>query len=76
MKPGAVLGLFTTASMIAVVNAVVGGTGVALLVHGAMDGALLWPAVLVGAVVFLGCMTVFLLYQNSRYLAARRGPNR
>lgn len=73
LKPGPLLGLFTTASMIAVVDAAVGGTGVTLLINAATNLPL-WPAVLAGTLVFLGGMTAFLGYQNSRYEAIRRPP--
>jgi hypothetical protein len=72
LKAGAVLGLFTIASMIAMVNAVVGGAGVGLLLYAMTDRSSLWPAISLGVVVFLVGMMAFLWYQDSRYKAARR----
>jgi hypothetical protein len=61
--------LFTIASMIATVNSVVGGTGVALLVvhvRGDADPGLAVPVVL-GVAAGLVVLAAFLVYQHRRY---------
>ena len=70
-RRGRFIGLFTIASMIAVVNAVVGGTGITLLVAhlsgGGQQGFIL--PIAVGGVVGLAFVAIFLLYQDRRYKA-------
>jgi hypothetical protein len=68
---GRFVGLFTIASMIAVVNAVVGGTGITLLVahlSGGFKQGFILP-IAIGALVGLAVVAVFLLYQDRRYKA-------
>jgi hypothetical protein len=67
-------GLFTIASMIAVVNSVVGGTGITLLVghlRGGFGQGFFLP-ITAGAVVGLALIAAFLRYQDRRYRAV--GP--
>jgi len=69
MRRGRFVGLFTIASMIAVVNAVVGGTGVTLLVahlQGGFTQGFLLP-IAVGVLIGLVLVVAFLIYQNRRY---------
>lgn len=63
------VGLFTTASMIAAVNSLVAGVGVALAIMWATTAAPTAVAVLAGLVVAIGVMAAFLLYQDRRYKA-------
>ena len=66
---GPIAELFTIASMIATVNSVVGGTGVApLVVHvrGGADPGLALPVVM-GVAAGLVALAVFLAYQHRRY---------
>jgi hypothetical protein len=68
-RRGKRVGLFTIASMIAVVNSVVGGTGITLLVahlQGGFGQGTLFP-VTVGALVGLVLTAAFLVYQDRRY---------
>lgn len=58
-------GLFTTASMIATMNSIVGGVGAALLVRLACASTI-WLWVAVGVLVFVACMLAFLRYQYAR----------
>jgi hypothetical protein len=69
-------GLFTIASMIAVVNAVVGGAGITLLVahlRGGFGQGLILP-IAVGVLVGLSLMAAFLVYQDRRYGPVVSGP--
>lgn len=69
IRRGKFVGLFTTASMIAVVNAVVGSTGITLLVahlRGGFGQGFLLP-IGVGVLVGLALVAAFLLYQDRRY---------
>jgi hypothetical protein len=61
--------LFTIASMIAVINSVVGGAGVALLAGHLLGGFDRAPgaAIGIGVVVGLGLTAGFLVYQHRRY---------
>ncbi|MGN6754938.1 MAG: hypothetical protein ACTHMJ_00970, partial [Thermomicrobiales bacterium] len=69
VRRGKRVGLFTIASMIAVVNAVVGGTGITLLVShlrgGFVQGYLL--PIAAGLVAGLALVAAFLIYQDRRY---------
>jgi hypothetical protein len=62
-------GLFTTASMVAAVNSIVAGTGVALAVTWIATPAQKVVAILLGLVVAAACMAAFLAYQDRRYKA-------
>jgi hypothetical protein len=69
IRRGRFVGLFTIASMIAVVNAVVGGTGVTLLVahlQGGFTQGFPLP-IAVGVLVGLVLVVAVLIYQNLRY---------
>jgi hypothetical protein len=71
VRRGRFVGLFTIASMVAVVNAVVGGTGITLLVaqlSRGFDQGLILP-IAVGVLVGLSLVAAFLLYQSRRYAA-------
>jgi hypothetical protein len=70
------VGLFTIASMIAAVNAVVGGTGITLLVahlRGGFGQGFILPLA-VGVLVGLALMAAFLVYQDWRYVALASTP--
>jgi hypothetical protein len=69
LRRGKLVGLFTIASMIGVVNAVVGGTGITLLVaylHGGFSQGFVLPIV-VGVFVGLVLVAASLIYQDRRY---------
>lgn len=69
-------GLFTIASMIAVVNSVVGSTGITLLVahlRGGFSQGFVLP-IAVGALVGLLLLATFLVYQDRRYRALVSTP--
>ena len=63
--------LFTIATMIAVVNSVVGSTGVSMLFVHFIGGFDQQPSMSVGLGVLVGLMqmTVFVIYQHRRYQA-------
>ena len=68
---GKLVGLFTIASMIAVVNAVVGATGTTLLVaylRGGFSQGFMLP-IAAGVLVGLALVAAFLVYQDRRYAA-------
>jgi hypothetical protein len=76
IRRGKLVGLFTIASMIAVVNAVVGGTGIALLVarlRGGFSQGFILP-IIVGVLVGLALVAAFLVYQDRRYAALESAP--
>jgi hypothetical protein len=69
IRRGKFIGLFTIASMIAVVNAVVGGTGITLLVvhlRGGFSQGFIFP-IATGILVGLALVAAFLVYQDRRY---------
>jgi hypothetical protein len=71
IRRGKLVGLFTLASMIAVVNAVVGGTGITLLVallRGGFTQGFLLP-IAIGVLVGLVLVAGSLIYQDRRYAA-------
>jgi hypothetical protein len=76
IRRGRFVGLFTLASMIAVVNAVVGGTGITLLVAhlrgGFTQGSIL--SIAIGVLVGLVLVAVSLIYQDRRYAALVSTP--
>jgi hypothetical protein len=75
-RRGKLVGLFTIASMIAVVNAVVGGTGTTLLVarlRGGFNQGFILP-ITVGVLVGLALVAAFLVYQDRRYAALVVAP--
>jgi uncharacterized membrane protein len=61
--------LLTAASMVACINAIVGGVTVALAVRWLLDGSVPVAAV-IGAAVAMGLATLFLLYQIRRFRRA------
>jgi hypothetical protein len=67
LHPGTRLGLFTIASMIAVVDSVVGGAGVALALRAAAHSVPTSVAMLVGVAAFAGCYALFFRNQDQRY---------
>ena len=76
IRRGKLVGLFTIASMIAVVNAVVGGTGITLLVahlRGGFNQGFILP-IAVGVLVGVALVAAFLLYQDRRYGALASIP--
>jgi hypothetical protein len=58
---------FTTASMIGVINSMVGGVGIALIVLEAFGRTALAGATALGVLVAVGIMTAMILYQRSRF---------
>jgi hypothetical protein len=76
LKRGPMVGLFTTASMIAAVNGIVAGAGSVLaacvLPFGRDHLAALVP---LGLLVAVLCMALFHRYQDSRYRALDTGPD-
>jgi uncharacterized membrane protein (GlpM family) len=71
IRRGKRVGLFTIASMIAVLNSVVGSTGIALLVawlQGGFSRGFILP-IAVGTLVGLALIAIFLVYQDRRYAA-------
>jgi hypothetical protein len=75
-RRGKRIGLFTIGSMIAVVNSMVGGTGIALLVaslRGGFGQGFALP-VTVGALAGLALVAAFLVYQDRRYHALVATP--
>jgi hypothetical protein len=76
MRRGKRVGLFTIASMIAVVNAVVGSTGVTLLVaslYGGFGVGFILPLA-AGVVSGLFFVATFFIYQDRRYRAVVSTP--
>jgi hypothetical protein len=69
-KHGRLAILSTTASMVAVVNGLVGGIGVALLVAALDDGHNRPLAIALGGVATLACLGAAFAYQLRRYRAA------
>jgi hypothetical protein len=57
----------TTASMVAFINSIVAGVGVAMLAGGLLQENQSLLAPLIGAAVALALMAVFLAYQKWRY---------
>ena len=62
--------LFTTASMVAAINGLIGGVGTALLINELLDPDNEVPAIVVGVLVGFGCLLVACAYQARRYSAA------
>jgi hypothetical protein len=62
--------LFTTASMVATINSLVGGVGIALLVIEVADGSLDALAIVLGAIVAATLIWAACAYQVRRYSAA------
>jgi hypothetical protein len=76
IRRGRLVGLFTIASMIAVVNAVVGSTGITLLVahlRGGFNQGFIFP-IAVGVLVGLALVAAVLIYQDRRYRALVSTP--
>lgn len=69
VTPGRLAPLFTIASMVAVVNSLVGGVGMALVTNVLLSGRQGVVAVLVGAVAALSFATAAYRYQQRRYQA-------
>lgn len=63
------LGLFTTASMVAVVNSLVAGIGVALAARWIMGAEWIVVAILLGLLATAVHIAAFLVYQDRRYRA-------
>lgn len=68
-RSGLLTGLGTMAAMVAAINSIVGGAGVALLAARLLGGDRTALGVLIGALAALAVMALFLTYQNSRYRA-------
>jgi hypothetical protein len=76
IRRGKLVGLFTLASMIAVVNAVVGGTGITLLVayvRGGFTQGFMLP-IAIGVLVGLLLVAAAFIYQDRRYAALVSTP--
>jgi hypothetical protein len=69
-KPRRATVMFTTASMVAAINSLVGGVGVALLTAELAGPRMHVPAILLGVVATAVCMTIAYWYQVHRYSAA------
>ena len=68
LKLGSLFAYFgTTASMIAVINNVLAGAGVALLTNGVLDGNHRWVAFLIGMAAAVLLTVAFLAYQRWRF---------
>jgi hypothetical protein len=67
VKFGPLVGFSTTASMIATINSIVTGAGVALAGVWAMGRDDVWIAVIVGLATVVLSMAVFYRYQNHRF---------
>jgi hypothetical protein len=68
LRMGPFVGLITTtASLVAFLNSIVAGVGVAMLAGGLMQGRRTMVASLVGAAVALVLMALFFFYQKWRY---------
>lgn len=67
--------LSTTASMIALINAVVGGAGVALLVNVIVGGPA-WLGLACGVAAFVVLMVAFFVFQRWRFSETMKGPAR
>jgi hypothetical protein len=71
LRMGPFVGLITTtASLVAFLNSIVAGVGVAMLAGGLMQGRRTMVASLAGAAVALVLMTLFFFYQKWRYDSA------
>jgi hypothetical protein len=68
-KPRRSTVLFTSAGMVAAINSLVGGVGVALLTNQVLDQTSDLPAILAGSVFTLACLGVASAYQLRRYSA-------
>jgi hypothetical protein len=60
-------GLFSIAAMVAAINSIVGGAGVALLATKLLGATQELLAVVLGVLAAIGIMAVSLAYQQSRY---------
>jgi hypothetical protein len=67
LRRGPLTLFFTSASMIAFVNSIVAGAGVALLINELLDGGEIVLAVVAGVVVALALMAGFVVFQRWRY---------
>ncbi|MFC5824717.1 hypothetical protein [Nonomuraea insulae] len=72
VKSGPLAGLFTAASMIAVINGVLAGVCLALLTYYVVTDHHLMSALAAGLATAAACLTVFYRYQHRRYLSIRR----
>lgn len=69
LKRSWVIGLFTTASMVAVINSIVAGAGSALFARWVLDVRSTGLAVLLGVSAALLVFVAFFVYQKQRYSA-------
>jgi hypothetical protein len=75
LRMGATLGLVTTtASMVAFLNSILAGVGVAMLVGGLLRQSRTLLASLIGGGVALVLMALFLIYQKWRYVSSPGYP--
>jgi hypothetical protein len=72
VKAGPMAGLFTAASMIAIINGVLAGVCLALLTYNVVTDHHLPAALAVGLVSAAASFTVFFRYQHHRYLKVQR----
>ncbi|MET9251906.1 hypothetical protein [Nonomuraea sp. NPDC003709] len=72
VKSGPLAGLFTAASVIAIINGVLAGVCLALLTYNLVTDHHLPAALAVGLVTAAACLTVFFRYQHHRYLSVQR----
>jgi hypothetical protein len=75
-KPRRSTVLFTSAGMVAAINSLVGGVGVALLTNEVLDQTSDLAAILAGCVFTLACLGVASAYQLRRYSATAAAETR
>lgn len=69
VKSGRLTTFFTTASMVATINSMVGGAGISLLASQVLDRENTLPAILVGAAAAAAFLFAAIAYQRRRYSA-------
>jgi len=72
VKAGPMAGLFTAASMIAIINAVLAGVCLALLTYYLVTDHHLTAALAAGLLTTAASLTVFFRYQHHRYISVQR----
>ena len=68
-KPGRLTTFFTTASMVATINSLVGGAGIALFTWRVLGSEETLPAILIGAAAAVVFLFAAISYQQGRYSA-------
>jgi hypothetical protein len=75
-KPGRLTIFFTTASMVATINSLVGGAGIALFTGRVLDSKETLPAILIGAAAAVVFIYAAIAYQRGRYSAEAAASRR